>query len=278
MRPQVASTPVTTSTKEAEESTNFDLELGNRLPKLPSDNTAAASNLLEPPSDSMAQAPTQPSEQLPGQSKLSSQSAENIWLSNSEMLPAYFPDSRILGFGFDLATNDAQIDFEGTAVGLLNTLYKDRGEGCVNPIIFVGHGFGAVVIETLLSEKFAQDPTRKELVTAQQAIASSTASVVLFAPPIDDSSGIIQWTEKSLPNGNESRFIGIKGTSKLSDTWNGFKTTVTQLETMANISVYESIEKKSNEVLSSPQGSYTRRASSPSPSVFFWSKLQKQRQ
>ena len=222
----------------------------------------------------MAQTPTQPSEQSPGQPKLTSQSPKNVWLSKPEMLPAYFPESRIFGFGFDLAAQDAPIDFDGAAEGLLKTLSKDRGKDCVNPIVFVGHGYGAVVIETFLSKKFDRDPAKKGLVTAQEAIASSTASVLLFGPPIDDSSGIIEWTEKSLNTPNASRFIGIKGTSKLSDIWNSFNTTVRTLETMANIFVYVYKEKRSNEVLSSPQGSYPRSASSPLSSIILWPKLQ----
>ena len=184
------------------------------------------------------------------------------------MLPAYFPKSRILGFGFDLAAEDAPIDFEGAALALLEVLHEDRGEGCVNPIVFIGHGCGAVVIEILLSKKFDKDPAQKELITAQEAIAASTASVILFGPPVDDPSEIIAWTEKSLKLPNASRFMGIKGTSKLPDIWNGFSASVRELEIMANMFVYVYKEKKSNETLSSLQGAYSRSASSPQCSIF----------
>lgn len=168
------------------------------------------------------------------------------------MLPAYFPESRILGFGFDLGAKDAPIDFEGAAAKVLKILCDDRGGEDPNPIVFIGHGYGAVVIETLFSRVSDTDPFQSKLV-------SSTASIILFAPPIDSSNGLIEWTEKSLKPENKSRFMGIKGTTKLSDIWKGFNSSLKSLDTMANISVYVYKEKGTSGTSSSIQGSYCPR-------------------
>jgi hypothetical protein len=169
------------------------------------------------------------------------------------MLPDFLPESRILGFGFDLSVTDAPIDLEGAASKLLKILSEDRGVDCSNPIVFIGHGYGAVVVENLLSKKYDQ-------VSAGQNLVSSTASVHLFAPPIDGSNELLDWTERSLKVQNQSRFVGIKGTPMLSNMWNRFTASLKDLDTMGNVFVSIYREANSTGITPTFQGSYSLRS------------------
>jgi hypothetical protein len=173
------------------------------------------------------------------------------WLSGKGMLPESLPDSRIFGLGFDLSSIDAPINFDGAASKLVEVLTCYRALDCpkeLNPVVFIGHGYGAVVIEKLLSNNYDQG-------SSGQQIVFSTASVHLFAPPIDGSSRLIDWTVQGLKSRNDFRSIDIKGTPMFSNIWNTFKTSLRDLKTRGNVFVSVYREKNPTRVSLPSQGS-----------------------
>lgn len=113
------------------------------------------------------------------------------WLEDKDMLPSVIPEGRILGFGFDLSTVNAPIDFDSTAASLLDSLVERREVNSTKPIIFIGHGYGSVVIESLLSRNDGKG-------TPSSQLRASTASVILFAAPFAGSKDLIKWSVREM--------------------------------------------------------------------------------
>ena len=132
------------------------------------------------------------------------------WLSSEDMLPCILPSSRIIGFGFDLSVLDAKIDFKATAFALFNRLKSKRATGSSpssnfssKPIVFIGHGYGTVVIQELLS-KYCDGKS-----TFASTLKTSTAAVFLFAPPFRGSDNLIKWTKDKCKISNADLFFGF---------------------------------------------------------------------
>jgi hypothetical protein len=154
------------------------------------------------------------------------------WLEDKDMLPCVIPEGRILGFGFDLSTVNAPFDFDSAAATLLDSFVKRRGGNSTKQIIFIGHGHGSVVIESLLLRDDGEG-------TPSSQLRASTTSVILFAAPFAGSSDLIKWSEKemNLPKSTDSSFIGLGDDSgKLQKIWDDFL--LNALEPDIFISVY----------------------------------------
>ena len=106
------------------------------------------------------------------------------------MLPGVLPASRTIGFGFDLSSVDAAIDFDSAASTLFKALLATRGPDSGRPLVFIGHGYGTVIIQSLLS-------TVKGDADSWLNLRGCTAAVVLFAPPFRGSDEFIEWNMKS---------------------------------------------------------------------------------
>jgi len=119
------------------------------------------------------------------------------WLNDPELLPNSFPRARIMSFnyGWKQRSTTFQIRHDA-AYRLLNALAKDL-EGTLRfpprPIVFIGHGFGGVVIQTALvlaeQEKFVPFVPRNNDLMWQKGketrneILNATVGVVFFATP-----------------------------------------------------------------------------------------------
>lgn len=79
--------------------------------------------------------------------------AKNVnWLSDMEMLPKALPNARIMAFGYAsywFGQNAVRQSLDGAGTSLLKEL-EDKRETCPHrPIIFVGHCFGGLVIQSV---------------------------------------------------------------------------------------------------------------------------------
>jgi hypothetical protein len=142
------------------------------------------------------------------------------WLEDKDMLPCILPASRTIGFGFDLRSI-AAIDFDSLASDLLNALLKERDiDSSRRPLVFIGHGYGTVIIQRLLSKKCQES-------AAGLSLISSTAAVILFAPPFRGSDELINYTMKSskLPDSMRQIFTGSlrNGSPSLQNYWKEFR-------------------------------------------------------
>ncbi|KAL1648473.1 hypothetical protein SLS58_002228 [Diplodia intermedia] len=123
------------------------------------------------------------------------------------MLPKALPTAKITSFGLDvndriLSNVNASIDLKYAATEVLKKFLKQRdGEGR-RSIVFIGHGYGTIVIEHLLFGELS-DTTEEN---ARLRIVESTAAVAMFAPPLESFNNLIDWM------GNE---FNIPRTSKL---------------------------------------------------------------
>ncbi|KAH8766931.1 hypothetical protein F5882DRAFT_510319 [Hyaloscypha sp. PMI_1271] len=116
------------------------------------------------------------------------------------MLPDVFPASRILGFGWDIGSRSVESppNFESTASEIISKLTDLRKGYLQRAIIFIGHGYGTVLIANILAGE-------GQLTQERANLMSSTAAVVLFAAPLFDYTGLIEWTSKAskIPRGSK---------------------------------------------------------------------------
>ena len=100
------------------------------------------------------------------------------WLTDFNMLPSRVRDARILGVGFDLAGSlHEPMDFDAAASQLNDHLLVQRENGRTRPIVFIGHVYGGIVIETALRKAEDGDATLK-------SILNHTAGLLLFSCPV----------------------------------------------------------------------------------------------
>ena len=121
------------------------------------------------------------------------------WLIDENMLRSQFPVARIIGFCLNLRSmNDSMKSSDATIklASLANEIGKKLQllrEGCGSrSIVFIGHGYGTLLIERLLNAS----PTGTLSVLAKD-LKESTSAIGLFAPPstIDR---LIEWSSRSL--------------------------------------------------------------------------------
>jgi hypothetical protein len=116
------------------------------------------------------------------------------------MLPDVFPASRILGFGWDIGSRSVESppNFESTASEIISKLTDLRKGYLQRAIVFIGHGYGTVLIANILAGE-------GQLTQERANLMSSTAAVVLFAAPLFDYTGLIEWTSKTskIPQGSK---------------------------------------------------------------------------
>lgn len=155
-------------------------ELKDQPPLVPTSSSPRQGKTSTPPKDSQQN-------ESSGGSLPSSQRREINWLKDSHMLPEVYPDARIMTFGYpttlihsdtvETSPADALVQI---ARGLLQQLNMARNLSTSNsgqPIIFIGHRFGGVVIEKALvlarEENFHQ-------------ILQSTVGLIFLSTPFLD--------------------------------------------------------------------------------------------
>ena len=121
------------------------------------------------------------------------------WLTDPEMLPSSFPHARVMSFNYGWKKQWSTFRIrENAAYELLNALAEDREDILrfpPRPIIFIGHSFGGVVIQTALvlaeQAKFVprnNDFMNNDLMWQKQhdtrnEILNATVGVVFLATP-----------------------------------------------------------------------------------------------
>jgi Ankyrin repeats (3 copies) len=118
------------------------------------------------------------------------------------MLPDVFPAARILGFGWDIGsrTVEASPNFGSTASEIISKLTALRKGYLQRAIVFIGHGYGNVLIANILAGE-------GQLTQERANLMSLTAAVVLFAAPLFDYTGLIEWTSKASKISRGSKFF-----------------------------------------------------------------------
>ncbi|KAI9644763.1 hypothetical protein NHQ30_006790 [Ciborinia camelliae] len=145
------------------------------------------------------------------------------WLKQDDMLPSLLPEGRVMGYGFDLGALSYKIDFKAAASIFAKEFNRIRG--CFHkPIVLIGHGYGNIVIETLLCSSDEESKAFKRLTTA----------VILFAPPTSGSAELNNWsTDKmNLPkSASEKAFVGLgKNSEELKNIWEEFRSLASRLD------------------------------------------------
>ena len=111
-----------------------------------------------------------------GQSERSATTRPIRWLEDKNMLPSVLPMSRIMGFGFELDSFKVNKYFDSAASKLREALLRKRHLNPRRPLVFIGHGYGTVIIQSLFSRLVGDG--------SQGAILKGcTAAIILFAPP-----------------------------------------------------------------------------------------------
>ncbi|KAH7063570.1 hypothetical protein B0J12DRAFT_172794 [Macrophomina phaseolina] len=153
------------------------------------------------------------------------QAAKMSWLEDPDMLPKSLPTARIMGFGLDISSRlnnvDAPIDLKWAASNILSRLLNERGHMSPNPIVFIGHGYGNVVIEEMLFGQLlntVEEASRLDLV-------QSTAAITMFGAPFEGFDDLISWTIDTfdIHKASTKLFDARKGTEHIPDRiWNRF--------------------------------------------------------
>jgi hypothetical protein len=119
------------------------------------------------------------------------------WLTDPEMLPTSFPHARVMSFNYGWKQRSTTFRIRNDAAyQLLNALAEDREDTLrfpPRPIVFIGHSFGGVVIQTALvlaeQEKFVPYvPRNNDLMwqkkkETRSEILNATVGVVFLATP-----------------------------------------------------------------------------------------------
>jgi hypothetical protein len=115
------------------------------------------------------------------------------WLADKDMLPSILPNAQITGFGLDLmsGTAEAPIDFDSATSNIISKIVEMRHGQTGRPIIFVGHGYGNIIIGKIFTGEFQSLPGWTDLV-------GSTSSIAFFAAPVVSLEGLIDWAVGTL--------------------------------------------------------------------------------
>lgn len=128
------------------------------------------------------------------QSTASTQSRAVNWLRDNDMIRFHLPYiARIIGFGLDLPAlneflnknaNPSTLILESFSQEIGRQLQQIRRNYGSRPVVFIGHGYGTVLVEKLLRYS---DPPETEpdppFTPLSEYLQKSTAAVVLFLPP-----------------------------------------------------------------------------------------------
>lgn len=115
------------------------------------------------------------------------------WLEDPDMLPKALPTARITGFGLDInkcIANNAPIHLKHAATNILAQLLEARSQQRKDPIVFIGHGYGNVVIEQILFGDLLETVDKN----SRTHIVEATAAVTMFAPPLENFDDLVNWT------------------------------------------------------------------------------------
>lgn len=127
-----------------------------------------------------------------GQGERSATTRPIRWLEDKNMLPSVLPMSRTMGFGLELDSFKVNKNkyFDSAASKLREALLTKRHLNPGRPLVFIGHGYGTVIIQSLFSRLVGDG--------SQGAVLKGcTAAIILFAPPFRGSNELINWTMKS---------------------------------------------------------------------------------
>jgi ankyrin repeat protein len=141
------------------------------------------------------------------------------WLTDEGMIRNALPVARIISFGLDLARNtDKPIDFSSAASELRRNVAEWREHFKSRTVVFVGHGYGAVLMVKL----FDESPQMMELL-------ESTAAMGFFAAPIPNFDDLIRWAKVVLGGASERMFESESQTSSVTaQMWSEFRNRITQ--------------------------------------------------
>lgn len=140
------------------------------------------------------------------------------WLEHHDMLPKSLPTARIMGFGVDIGSRlskstNAPIDLKWAASTILNRLLQERNHATKGPLVFIGHGYGNVVIQEMLFGEL--------LSTVEDAyrlrVVESTAAITMFGAPFESFDNLINWATETFDIHKPSTklFNARKGTEQI---------------------------------------------------------------
>ncbi|KAK0636122.1 hypothetical protein B0T17DRAFT_69023 [Bombardia bombarda] len=155
------------------------------------------------------------------------QSRRHTWLTDEDMIPSHITVGRIVHFDLDLKRlhSDAQ---KGTFSDDLMSIASVVGQQLMDirekfgsrPMVFIGHGYGTVLIERLLSPDLATKyPKLKDFAVNLQ---DSIAAICLFAAPYSISP-LLEWSARVLRVGRDSRLFGSVQIPVSPELWKGFR-------------------------------------------------------
>ena len=138
------------------------------------------------------------------------------WLADEGVLPSFLPVARIVGFNIDLKSNmHAPLDFDRIATEITSRITTIRAKDQRRAVVFVSHGYGAIVLKRLLSGEVQESASFK----------GSTAVVLFFGAPFLSLDPLLNWTAQSLSLSKKENLFGSKSAKDLvspSQSWSKF--------------------------------------------------------
>lgn len=140
------------------------------------------------------------------------------------MLPSHFPGAHVVGFG--IPQPSGPVDFDSLAVGILEKILAQRSSNGrqEKPIVFIGHGYGTMLIEKILFSDFSDSPRHPK----QEQMVSSTAAIVLFGPPLRGFDSLAKWASQILHIPRSSEVFRNAAPSSRPERWKEFFKTTTE--------------------------------------------------
>lgn len=138
------------------------------------------------------------------------------------MLPSHFPGAHVVGFG--IPQPFGPVDFDSLAAEILENILAQRSSNGrqEKPIVFISHGYGTILIEKILFGDFSDSPFHWEW----EQMASSTAAIVLFGPPLRGFDNLAKWASQILHIPRSSEVFRNAAPSSRPEKWKEFfKTT-----------------------------------------------------
>ncbi|KAL1637225.1 hypothetical protein SLS58_009412 [Diplodia intermedia] len=121
------------------------------------------------------------------------------WMSDKDMLPHTLPKANIIGYGLDLFCASRKVPPNISLETLVSNISKDiiafRKTRPQKPIIFIGHGYGSIVIDKILfTDSRIKGDERKDW----EQLQSATAAVILFGAPLLNFTHLKSWFDKNV--------------------------------------------------------------------------------
>lgn len=153
------------------------------------------------------------------------------WLADKDMIRNYLSVARIIGFGLDLKslnvmmqTYNSSIDFAFIASAIGQKLQDKRKNCDLRPVVFIGHGYGTLLIERLLNA----DLIKKELVDLTADLLKNTAAVGFFAAPFASIDPLIEWSSGCLKINKGAKVFTNLQVSVGPEVWKAFSDHIAQ--------------------------------------------------